>query len=237
MTTILSEAAGILAEILMNPPRDVLDDQVATQLVMEASSFYKHQIGAAGHLLSGGFFEVEPPAQEFLVNVDGFNRPLYVQRRLNTVDDRWERVTVVDIAALEDEADLGKLAVTFFGNPPMMRLSWDPSTLTPSSLRVWHDANSVEPTTLDQDLDVPLNILKYMIARRAVLLALPRLAMKVPTIWTPDVVKAFAQTNAGSLMQYEEEFNLWRFDRGDEGWSQMEGFDEPYGVRRRRRFF
>lgn len=237
MTTILSEAAGILDEILMNPSRDVMDETVATALVIEASSFYKQQMGATGHLLSGTFFALEPPSQEFLVNQDGFTRALYVQRLLTTTEDRWEKVSVVGIGELDDEAELGKLAVCFFGNPPWLRLSWDPALLTPSSLRIWYDPNGTEPSTLDDDLDIPLNILKYMIARQAVLLALPRLAVKAPTVWTADAIKAFAQTNAGALSRYEDEFNLWRFDRDDVGWGQVEGFNGRFKPPTRRRRF
>ena len=238
MPTILSEAAGILMEILENPPREIMDEAVATQFAIEAASFYKQQLGSTGHLLSGTYYAIDPPSQEFLLNLDGFTQALYVQRRIRDTADYWEQVSVVNIDELDDEAYKGKLAATFFGNPATVRLSWDPATLTPSSLRIWYDPNSTEPSTLDQDLDLPLNILKYMIARRGVLLALPRLQMKAPMTWTPEIVKIYAASNAAQLAQYDDEFNLWRFNREDEGWSQTEGFDEQYGApRRARRFF
>lgn len=240
MPTILSEAASLIDEYLGNPPSDVLDNAGMVRLATEAAAFYQHQWGNTGHLLTGEYIQFDPFSQEFeFTEGTGFERASFAQRLVNENTDRWERVSIVNIDEIDNETDLGKYAMTFFGSPIQIRLSWDPAVVTPSTLRVWHDPLVAEAEDLDADLRLPLKICKYMIAHKGVLLALPRLRIKAPAVFDREVVKMLADVSMGSLAQYEAEFDMSRFDREEEGWSQVEGFDEQFrgGQRRNRRFF
>lgn len=240
MPTILSEAASLIDEYLGNPPSDVLDNAGMIRLATEAASFYQHQWGNTGHLLNGEFIEIDPTSQEFEFSeaTANFQRASFVQRLVNEETDRWEKVSVVNIDELDSEAGNGNFAITFFGNPVQIRLSWDPSQVDFSRLRIWHDAGTVDPEDMEADLRLPLKICKYMIAHKGVLLVLPRLRIKAPTVFDHEVVKMLADVSLGALSQYGAEFDASRFDREEEGWSQVEGFDEQFrGGRRDRRFF
>lgn len=241
MPTILSEAASLIDEYLGNPPSDVLDNAGMIRLATEAAAFYQHQWGNTGHLLTGEYIEIDPPSQEFEFSeaTAGFQRASFVQRLTDDVRDRWEKVSVVNIDELDNETELGNFAMVFWGNPTQIRLSWDPTLVIPSKLRIWHDAATQEPEDTDADLRLPLKICKYMIAHKGVLLALPRLRIKAPAVFDREVVKMLFEVSDGALTQYQAEFDMSRFDREDEGWSQVEGFDEQFGrtQRRDRRFF
>jgi hypothetical protein len=234
MTTLLSETGGILLEFLGNPSRELFDEQAATMACMESWGFYQHQAGPAmGRLLTGRFFEIDVPSREFQVNQDGFTAALYVERRVTDNPEDWEKVDIVDIPDLDNEADEGNLAVAFYGQPPTMRLSWDPALDPWSHLKIWHDPDSNEPGTLDDDLELPIRLLKYMIPRRAVILSLPRLMIKAPNFFTAGLVQNIGKINQEILQGYEQEWDMWRFHGQEEGWSQMEGsMDRFYGGRR-----
>lgn len=240
MPTILSEAASLIDEYLGNPPKEVLDESGMIRLATEAASFYQHQWGNTGHLLRGEYIEIDPSSQEFEFSeaTTNFQRASFVQRLVNEQTDRWERVNVVNIDELDSESDDNNFAIVFFGSPIRIRLSWDPTLVALSHLRIWHDAGAADEEDLDADLKLPLKICKYMIAHKGVLLALPRLRIKAPTVFGPDVIKMLADVSMGALQQYEAEFDMTRFDREDEGWTQNEGFDEQFKrMHRRRRFF
>src|SRR5437870_7494040 len=143
MATLLSETAGLLDEYLGSPPREVYDEQQATQNCLEAWSFYQHQAGPAmGRLLTGRFFELDPPAKEFQVNQDNFTAALYVEHRLDSSNDVWERVDIVSVPELGNAMDIAEYACAFYGEPPTMRLSWDPATNPYSHLKIWHDPDA-----------------------------------------------------------------------------------------------
>lgn len=235
MATVISETAGILHELLGAPPREYFDEQQCVQMCMESWAYYRHQAGPAmGSLLTGRFFEIDPPAQDFVLNQDGFAKAIYVQRLVDTVNSIYERVEIVGIQEMDNQTDIGEYAIAFYDQPPNAKLSWDPSLEPFSHLKIWHDPDEVEAGTLDDDLDLPINLLKYMIPRRAVLLALTRLAIKAPSIFTSNVIANIGNVNKQVLAGYEEEWNMWRFQTGEEGWSQMEGtMDRFYRPRRR----
>lgn len=240
MPTILSEAAGLIDEYLGNPSKEVLDEAGMIRLATEAASLYQHQWGNTGHLLTGEYIEIDPPSQEFEFSeiTAGFQRASYVQRLVNEQTDKWQKVNIVNIDELEDEADNNDFAIVFWGNPVQIRLSWDPTIVDNSHLRIWHDAGAAEPEDMEADLGLPLKLCKYMIAHKGVLLALPRLRIKAPSVFDREVVKMLAEVSMGALAQYEAEFDMTRFDREEEGWSQVEGFDEQFKrAPRRRRFF
>jgi hypothetical protein len=239
MAQLLSEAGGILLELLGNPPREVLDEQGAVQFALEAMSFYKHKLGATGHLLTGTFFYQNANQREFELNEAGFSRAIYAQVQSTGPSDTWERVELVGVADIDNAELRGEYAMAIFGDPPTVRLSWDPADGA-GRLRIWHDANAEEQLTLDEESEPPLNIMKYMIARRGALLALPRLMIKAPSVFTLTLTEAILRVQQTQVVEYEEQFDDWRFNREGEGWSQVEGFDEQpgwFGGARRRRFF
>lgn len=231
MSTILSECAGILLEHLGGPPREVYDEQAATMAVMEAQAFYQHQAGPAmGRLLNGRSFEYDPPSIESQINQDAFTAAVYVERRVYQATsagagtDEWEKVNIVDVPELDHESDIGNYAVAFFGEPPTIRLSWDPALDSWSHLKIWHSPDSEEAGTIDDDLSLPIKLLKYMIPRRGLLLSLDRLTIKAPTVFSDRIIASLERRNIAILSQYEQEWEMWRFQSGgDEGWTQIEG--------------
>lgn len=245
MSTILSECAGILLEFLGSPPREIFDEQAATMACMEAQTFYQHQAGPAmGRLLTGRNFELDPQTKEFQINQDGFTSAVYVERRayeataVGVDTDVWEKVEIVDIPDLDNEGEIAEYSCAFYGQPPTMRLSWDPALDSWSHLKIWHSPDSDEAGTLDDDLSLPIKLLKYMIPRRGVLLSLDKLQERAPSLFTDGRVDRIEKRNMAILRQYEQEWEMWRFQSGeDEGWSQMEGtMDRFYGHRQRTPF-
>lgn len=235
----LSEIAALVDEYLGHPDRKVLDELGMVREVREQVALIRVQLGATGHLLTGRSFQLDPPRQEFLITESGFDRALVVQRLINPDNDRWEPINIVGIDELDNEGDLGNFAIAFYGQDPdcTARLSWDPNLVQYSRLRIWYEPNPDEPTELSADIGVPLNLIKYLIARRAAVAALPRLMVLAPEIYTPGVVKALTEVNQALLQQYEAEFDHWRFDREQEGWGQVESFDEQFRYKQRWRFF
>jgi hypothetical protein len=234
----MKEIAGIALEKLDGPTRDVFSpEKDMMALVLEERALIRHQLANSGRFLEVLYFTVTPATQEFSLEgfAQGFVEAERVERLINDiVPVQYETVPIVDIADVDSEAWNGQYAITFFGTPMQARISWDPTYEVWNSLKIWYNNQGVEPATQDTEDGSPLLILKYLIATRAALQALPKLNKRAPDQYPAAVVQMMASAFTATIAQLTEEFSMYRFDSGQAGQFQIERYDVG---RRRPRLF
>lgn len=233
---LMKEITGIMMEKLDNPNREVFSpEKDAMMLALEARALVRHQLANSGRFLEGAFFEVTPATQDFsLEGYPGFVEAERVERLVNTViPTQYENVEIVDVADIEHEGWIGEYKIAFYGTPIQARVNWDPAIEIWNTLKIWHDAQGVEPQTPDDEDGSPLLILKYMIANRAALMALPKLNKRAPDQYPSSVIVNMAAAFKADYDDLKWEFDSFRFDSGHEGSFQL----ESYEVGRRARIY
>lgn len=237
MGDVLGFVAGEILQHLGSPSDDVLKPDDAMAAALRGLRYYKHQLGAVGRLITGQYFLIDPPSQQFPISEAGFTKAVYVQRQVDAVNNIWDQVDIIEVQALDDEDQSGAYAIAFFGEPDWQAMiSWDPRLEQFNRLRIWHDPEALEPGTVTDDIGIPLKIASSMIAERGALECVLKCRLRDKQTWDAETVKLFIDVHSRELSRLESEFDMWRFHSGDTGLSQMERFDRTRRAVGGRRF-
>lgn len=216
-------------------PQSVLSSTEILQAVQEAVRLRRHQIGAVEKLITGQFFTITPNSKQFsLMGQQDFVEASYVDRQIDSVNDIWTKVEIVDVPDLDSEEWQGDFGIAFFGAPDIQAmLSWDPAYEQFNTLRIWHNPQAIEAGTINDDLGIPLRILPMLLARDAALMLLPKCRRRNKEMFDAETVQIYSNLNISARSVLENEFDMWRFEEDDSGPYQSERFDAGRRATRR----
>lgn len=223
---LLSLAVGNAQELLP-VSESVLELSDFTGAILRALRLRKHQLSATGSLLTGSYFPLTVTSRSFAVTEEGFSGAVYAQRLVDPMNDNWNPVEIADISNMDELEDEGVYAIAFYGSPNWQaRVSWEPGLEQYNDIRIWHDPQAIEPTTMDSDLGVVIKIVPLILAHDAVLGLLPRCRLRDKETWDTQTMQAFRDASFAARDELLEQFDIWRFESEDDtGLSQAGRFD------------
>lgn len=226
MGDLVSLVCGLTSSHLAEPSSSIIQSTEILQAVLESLRLRRHQIGAVGKLITGQYFLVTPGTKQFsLAGYPDFVSASYVDRLVDSVNDLWTKVEIVEVPEIDTEEWHGDYAIAFFGEPDIQAmLSWQPALEQFNTLRIWHDPQAVEPGTINDDLGIPLRILPLLLARDAALMLLPKCRLRNKDTWDPETIKVFTDVNVATRNELVDQFDMWRFESLDEGPGVAERF-------------
>jgi hypothetical protein len=78
-------------------------------------------------------------SDSFAVNASDFSAPSFAQLKVSPEDNWYEPVEIVNRASIDQAGSDGRLAISFYGTPPSIQLSWLPQDSPGQQLVVWYD--------------------------------------------------------------------------------------------------
>lgn len=163
------------------PAQRILPLTVVTPRIHEALRFYnaglelstRNQTIKVSEPFSATAIEMALPAAWL------FAEAAIVEIAANDIETDWNPIQIVNLDALGTFEQSGQRAIAFFGAPPRMRFSWDPSQDS-RRLRVSYDEIVSDPEAIDAALRTLPDYYIGMVAARVALDCIADLMEKAP---------------------------------------------------------
>lgn len=171
---------------LGDPPKELCEIEDAARAVIQSLALVKQVTSFSGQNLALRKYEWEPSSrEESLVAAPDISVPAWVERQVGLDPDYWQYVPTCNLAVLEESRLTGAPRCAFFTEDGqlMIRFSYDPSTLSYPTHRLWFDpspwlAEMFDDTALDtQGSAIPSNFFP-MISGMAELELLPTIMIR-----------------------------------------------------------
>lgn len=129
---------------LGDPPKELCEVEDAARAVIQSLALVKQVTSFSGQNLALRKYEWEPSSrEESLVAAPDISVPAWVERQVGLDPDYWQYVPTCNLAVLEESRLTGAPRCAFFTEDGqlMIRFSYDPSTLSYPTHRLWFDPN------------------------------------------------------------------------------------------------
>lgn len=198
----VSQLLSRTSDYLGRPTQDRLSLGLILPFLLDSINFYgvDLQLSPENWLLTSYTFT--PTSKEEAVVAPNFSVPVAVEIRdaASTSESDWQGINIANASDVQDMGRDGMKAVAFYGNPSMMRWSFDPAEDTQIECKIWYEPLATEPSALTHSPQIA-QAFHSMITIRTALLCSPHLGMA-------DAQQLMATLTA-QLAQWESKWKVW----------------------------
>jgi hypothetical protein len=200
----VSEILGNVYNYVNRPNQDKLSLGMVLPLLLDSINFYSVdlELSDENFLLQNQTFV--PTAQIGLVTAPSFSAPVAIEVRDidSTSEADWQGLNIANASDVQDMGRDGQKVVAFFGKPPQMRWSFDPTSDWLVEARLWYQPAVSLPSALSDSPQIS-QAFHAMIAIRTALLCVPHIGL-------PDASQLTA-TLMAQLAQWEAKWRTWNY--------------------------